>query len=212
MITTVRSTKQQIVDVLRSDILCANIYPGVRLSEMELAKRFGVSRGPIREALSQLVYEGLLVSKPNCGVTVAPLPTDEIRNLVFPIRRTIELFALKQCFDRLTPSDFLAWEDLLDQMDKACREQDEKKIVALDIDFHRSIVARAGKPEIMVLWQAVVAPIRGQFAKTVSQYIATDRLDEVIDDHRNLVDVFRKGNLKAAVAALRQHVAGLISP
>ena len=71
---------------------------------MELAERFGVSRGPIRDALLQLTQEGALVYVPNRGVRVGTPTPDEIRDLLVVLRRRIETSALEQIFDRLTGS------------------------------------------------------------------------------------------------------------
>jgi DNA-binding GntR family transcriptional regulator len=77
----IRSTREQITDRLREDIFSGRLAEGERLQEAKLAERFGVSRGPIREALAQLTQEGLLEAKPNRGVSTVvsacrtPTPT-----------------------------------------------------------------------------------------------------------------------------------------
>ncbi len=205
MINTVRSVREQIVENLRSDVLCSRIHPGARLAEMDLAKRFGVGRGPVREALSQLVCEGLLISKPNCGVTVAAPPTDEVRELIIPIRKTVETYALKSYFHDLTDADFDFWNDILKRMNAAGRKNDVDEIVALDLAFHRSLVTRASQPELHGIWQSVVSQIRGHFGKKIREY--SGRLEAIIEPHRRLVSIIRRGNCSAAVKELRRHIA-----
>ncbi|MFO0427214.1 MAG: GntR family transcriptional regulator [Planctomyces sp.] len=205
MIKTVRSIREQIVDDLRSDVLCCRIHPGARLAEMDLAKRFGVGRGAIREALSQLVSEGLLIAKPNCGVTVASPPTNEVRELIIPIRRTVETYALKSYFKDLNSSDFDFWRDILKQMDAAGRRDDVNELVGLDLAFHRSLVARASQPELLGIWQSVVSQIRGHFGEKIRRY--SGRLEVIIEPHRRLVEIIQKGNCKEAVRELRRHIA-----
>src|SRR5262245_12147295 len=98
---TIRSVREQITERLRDDILSGRLAEGERLQEAKLAERFGVSRGPIREVLAQLTHEGLVEAKPNCGVKVAPSDSEAVRELIVPIRRVIETFALKHFFQEI---------------------------------------------------------------------------------------------------------------
>ena len=67
-----RTMREQIADRIRSDVLSGRIESGTSLREIPLAKQYGVSRAPVRDALLQLTQEGLLEAKPNCGVRVSP--------------------------------------------------------------------------------------------------------------------------------------------
>src|SRR5262245_43386424 len=120
----VRGLRSQIADGIREDILSGRLAEGERLSEMGLAQRFGVSRGPVREALVQLTQEGLLVAKPHCGVRVAAPTPDSVRALIIPIRRTMETYALRLIFDDLNGDDFAAWDRILQRMALACQQKD----------------------------------------------------------------------------------------
>ena len=74
-----RTIREQIADRIRADVLSGRIEPGTSLREVLLAKKYGVSRAPIRDALLQLSQEGLLVAKPNCGVKVGEAPATHCR-------------------------------------------------------------------------------------------------------------------------------------
>jgi len=200
----VKTIREQITDSVRSDILCSRLAAGSRLSEAELSRRFGVSRGPVREALSQLTHEGLLVSKPNCGVSVAPLPTNEIRDLVVPIRRTLETYALKLYFHKLNDSKFHVWEEILLKMELACRNGDEKEVVLQDIAFHQFLISRAEQPDLLAIWQAILVRVRGHFCEVVSQ--RRHMLGQIADEHRQLLEVFHHNDLPAAIEALSRHI------
>ena len=203
---TVRSTREQITDQLREDVLCGRLQTGDRLSEESLAERFGVRRGPIREALSQLTTEGLLVARPNCGVTVAPPAPAPIRELILPVRRTLEVYALRQVFGRLTEADFRFWDDLLFQMERACRRRDVNLVPQLDVALHRYLLERADQPDLLAIWQAIVNRLRAHFWETVRQADADDDLMRLHRHHVELIDAFRSGNLKSAVRALEEHI------
>ncbi len=201
---SIQSVREQITDRLRDDILSGRLAEGERLHEAKLAERFGVSRGPIREVLAQLTHEGLLEAKPNCGVRVAPSDSEAVRDLIVPIRRVIETFALKHFFPDINEHDFLAWEGILHHLKSACERKDQAAIIQYDLAFHRSILVRAGVPALLTIWRTIVARIRKHFRHATARYGA-DFL-EIYQEHRRLVEVFRGGDREAALKALEEHI------
>ncbi|MBP3955967.1 GntR family transcriptional regulator [Gemmata sp. G18] len=202
----VLSTREQITDRLREDVFAGRLHAGDRVSEATLAERFGVSRGPIREALSLLTSEGLFVTKQNCGVTVAPPAPEAIRGLVLPIRQTIEVYAFKQIFDSLTPDDFRYWDDVLYRMDRACQQKEWQLLPQLDLAFHRHVLERAGSPDLLAIWQTIVTRLRAHFWETVREHNERNDLARLHGHHAELLEAFRKGPKTAAVEALERHI------
>ncbi|MGD9648491.1 MAG: GntR family transcriptional regulator [Pirellulales bacterium] len=196
--------REQIVERLRDDLLCGRIGAGERLSEQALVDRFGVSRTPIREALAQLTHEGLLELLPHRGVRVAETPPDEIRELIVPIRRTLESFALGLIFDSLGVDDFRYWETLLDEFKQACKAKDCNATVQCDIAFHRSIIRRAHQKDLEAIWSAIVARVRSHFWQSHRSY---QDLMELYREHKRIVDIFRQGDKQAAIDALAGSIA-----
>lgn len=200
----VHGLREQIVEQLRDDLLCGRIGEGERLSEQELVDRFGVSRTPIREALAQLSHEGLLESSPHRGVRVAPTPPDSVRELIVPVRRTLESFALGLIFDQLTDEDFRAWDAILAELKAACKAKDCNATVRCDIAFHRSIIRRANQKDLEAIWSAIVARVRSHFWHAHRGY---GDLMELYREHARLVEVFRTGDKQASIAALAGSIA-----
>ena len=200
----VHGLRQQIADQLRKEVLSGRLPAGQRLSEKELTARFRVSRTPIREALQQLAHEGIVEAKPNCGVRVAPGAPLAIRELVIPIRRSIEVHALWLFHDEITEEDYACWEEILQRMHKACMADDTATVSEQDIAFHQSIIRRAGQPDLEAIWAVLVARVRSHFEETHPKY---DDLVDVYREHRAVVDAFRQGDLTAATAALAENIA-----
>jgi DNA-binding GntR family transcriptional regulator len=200
----IRTVREQITDRLRDDILTGRLAEGERLQEAKLAERFGVSRGPIREVLAQLTHEGLVEAKPNCGVKVTHSDSDAVRELVVPIRRVIETFALKHFFQEINERDVLAWESILHHLKSACERKDQAAIIQYDLAFHRFLLTRAEVPALLAIWQTIVARIRRHFRHATSHY--GENFMEIYEQHRRLVEVFRGGNREAAVKALEEHI------
>jgi polar amino acid transport system substrate-binding protein len=91
--------RQHIAERLRAAILAGELAPGAALVETSLATQFNVSRGPLREAMRELIEEGLLVTVPYTGTHVIALSADDIREM-YSMRIVLERFAFEQAWDR----------------------------------------------------------------------------------------------------------------
>jgi DNA-binding GntR family transcriptional regulator len=198
------SLREQIVDRIRNDVLSGRLVEGERLNEAKLGEQFRVSRTPIREALQQLTHEGLLEGRPNHGVKVANCPPDSIRELVVPIRRRVETFALRSFFAEISAADFELWDEILRKLRAACVARDFAAIAEYDIEFHRSIVGRANQRDLEAIWMALVARVRSHFWKTQRRDYA-DPLP-IYEEHVRIVEVFRGGDVEAAVKVLEKNI------
>ena len=196
--------REQIVEQIRKDVFAGKLSVGERISENSLVSRFKVSRTPIREALHQLVQEGVLDAKPNHGVRVADEACDSMNELVISIRRMIETFALRSCYDELNEQDFRGWERILVRLEEACRERNYLEIAGLDIEFHRAIILRAGIPVLEAIWTSIVVRMRSHFRATQLNY--SDPMD-VYAEHAAMLEVFRAGDRDLAVKILEENIA-----
>jgi DNA-binding GntR family transcriptional regulator len=196
----IRSLREQVADHLRRDVLAGELSPGEHLREVELARRFGVSRGPVRDALLQLAQEGWLVLEPHCGAKVASPASEGLLPLIRAQRRMVEGFALRLFFKDITPDDFAAWDEILEKMRGACEREDYPAIVLQDIALHLSFMEHAGQPELLDLWLPLVARMRFAYAKYYRNAM------EIYDEHRAIIDAFRRRDLKAAVKALEANI------
>lgn len=195
----IRSVRDQIIDQLRNEVLADELPPHQPLREVELAERFGVSRGPIRDALLQLTQEGALTYVPNRGVRVGIPTSDEARDVLVVLRRQIETTAIEQVFDRLTDDDDDQWREMLEQLHRACEKEDMPSIVKHDIAFHRSLVRRTDSRDLEAIWLTITVRMRLRYSRHKS-------LIEIYDEHARIVDHIHRRNLKAAVRLLGKHI------
>ncbi|MDE2747715.1 MAG: GntR family transcriptional regulator [Chloroflexota bacterium] len=194
-----RTLPEQIAARLRQDILAGQLQPGAPLREVDLSERFGVSRGPVREAFRQLTQQGLLVLEPNKGVRVAQNPSVEVRPLVVQLRRTIEVFVLDSIFDRITEADIEVWDEILRDIKTACEENDLNSLTDNDLRFHQAIIQSHDDKDLFTLWQPIAMRMMMQY----------NRLDDIMDsyrEHRRILEEIRAGDKAAAIEALSTNI------
>ncbi|MFZ5828556.1 MAG: GntR family transcriptional regulator [Planctomycetota bacterium] len=194
-----RTIREQIADRIRADVLSGRLAAGASLREQSLAQQYGVSRGPIRDALLQLTQEGLLVAKPNCGVTVGTSSIEDIQPLVVDLRRRIEVHALRNAFARLTEADVDRLDQTVERLRAACEKMDLAEIVRNDMALHRCILEATGNPDLLAIWLPIVSRMM----------LHCSRHRNMMESHREhaaIVDAIRRRDRKAAVKALEANI------
>ena len=194
-----RTIREQIADRIRDDVIFGRLAEGTSLREQALAKQYGVSRAPIRDALLQLTQEGLLVAKPNCGVRVGSPSGEEIQPLVVELRRKIEVFALRKAFSRLTDNDVQHLEDTVQRLKTACENEDLADVVQQDMALHRHILEATGNTDLLAMWLPIVS-------RMFLHYSRHRNMMESYREHAAIVDAIRRKDRKAAIEALTANI------
>lgn len=194
-----RTLPEQIAARLRQDVLSSKLKPGDPLREIDLSERFGVSRGPVREAFRQLTQQGLLVLEPNKGVRVAQNPSVEVRPLVVELRRIIERFVLESIFEKITEADIKLWEEILADIRQACERNDVDALTEHDLRFHQAIIQSHDDKDLFALWQPIAMRMMMHY----------NRLVDIMDsyhEHERILDAIRADNRAAALDALMANI------
>ena len=145
---------------LRAIIVDGSLSPGSQLSEVELASSFGVSRGPVREALQRLVQEGLLHSEPHRGVFV-PVLTDEDVLDIYVAREALESAAIRAIASNAsTAAASEALDRFVTSMERAEASGDWQAVGNLDLDFHVALVGASGSPRLNRMFTTVISETR----------------------------------------------------
>ncbi len=137
------SVTDQVFDQLHDRIIELDLPPGTKLSEIEVARQFGVSRQPVRDAFYRLSKLGFLSIRPQRATTVSQISTRSVMQARF-IRAAIEAETVRVACERLTEDDHAALWRLLDLQREASEARDRLRFHALDDQFHRELCDRSG--------------------------------------------------------------------
>jgi DNA-binding GntR family transcriptional regulator len=143
---------ESIADHLRDEILDGRLPAGSRLVETELAERFGVSRGPVRDALTELARSGLAVDLPRRGTFVSSLTEQDLEE-VYVIRRAIEEVAVRLAVARVTDADVDALYGILAAVEAAYERDDLTAAWEADMEFHRAYCRLSGNRRLLELFE-----------------------------------------------------------
>lgn len=131
----IKTTADQIADVIRNEIFSGNYLPEDKLKENEIASRLSVSRTPVREALRKLEAEGLAEFRPNKGVIVPQIDNHDIDE-IYELRILIELYCVRKFIRIATEQHFEEMENIIDQMKNSISNKNIPNYFALSLDFH----------------------------------------------------------------------------
>lgn len=143
-----QSTAEMIADRLRTAILHGDLAPGDQLGEAGLAAQFGVSRGPMREAMQRLVSEGLLYSIRNRGIFVIELTTEDVID-VYRARTAIEGGAVDLILRGRRDIAYAALAASVAEMSACAQKGDATGVSDADQEFHQALVESAGSPRLL---------------------------------------------------------------
>jgi DNA-binding GntR family transcriptional regulator len=144
---TTLNSAQLIAQALREQILSGAIAPHTRVTQRDLAAKFGYSPMPARDAVKMLMAEGLVVQEGSKTIVVAPVNTDDFIEIM-DLRVLLEPRALELSIPHLTADDF---ELARAALAKSGTTSDHRQIVADHWDFHRALYRRAGRPRLLSL-------------------------------------------------------------
>ena len=183
-----RNLRGVVTQGVREAIMAGQYPPGSPLGEAELAERFGVSRGPVREALIQLEHEYLVRSYPNRGFFVTALSEQEFDERI-QLRTVLEPIALSSARQRATPAELAVIRKHLRELERTAASGDQAAYVARDYAFHVAIWELSGQPLLKDLLMQISAPV------FVFESILADRYRKAAYDvvadaraHRSIVD------------------------
>jgi len=196
---------EDVTEQLRDAIFRGHFAPGQRLSEEQLARTLGVSRGPIREAFVRLEREGLISSHANRRTVVARLSRRDLEE-VYTIRLALERLAVQYAVHYAQPNDFAAMEANTKSLEEAvARGITEQEAAALDIGFHDLLYRAARHQHALDAWSNIRSQV---YVFMLSRNLANPDFRErvIIHGHRDILDALNKRDEKRAIRSIEEHL------
>ncbi|HXZ62421.1 MAG TPA: GntR family transcriptional regulator, partial [Acidimicrobiales bacterium] len=186
--------RAQAADELRDRILTGRLRPGDRLDLDSLSAEFGTSRTPIREALLELSYEGLVSITPRSGMSVVGItPRDAVDN--FAILAALVGKAAEMATERITP------DGLAELAELAAGIEGADDVVGANRRFHRALNRAAGSPRLLTYLRQAVRVVPGNYFELFPEQEQRARRE-----HAALLEAMEGGDAAAARALAERHV------
>lgn len=198
------SLSMQVADRIRAAIQEGEYHLGEALSELKLAAALGVSRTPVREALSLLQLQGLIEIRPQSGSFVF-MPSEQDVDELCIFRRVVELAALRLSFARRRDDMLADMRKAIAMMEHAQAAGDRVEMARADTAFHQSIAENCGNAYLLgsyALFSGRIAALRTHNVTTINSL-----RNKAMTEHRTIVAALAKGDLDRALAILDEHVS-----
>jgi DNA-binding GntR family transcriptional regulator len=197
---TPSTLKVYLAQRLRESMLSGKYRPGDRLNESMIAREFGVSRIPVREALLQLQESGFVSNHRGKGMFVTLL-SEEDTQMINSVRLVLETEAFKLARARMTPETAAALTNLVDRMEAWKGEPAES--AALDFEFHRTVWGVSGNPYLVKTLEALTTVL---FAHKTFEHVSSELHQWRLNHHRALLDALLNPTAQDIRGALLMHM------
>lgn len=188
-----------IAEALRQEIIEGSLAPGGKLGQEQLARRFGVSRMPVREALRLLATDGLVTLDPNKGARVTPIGIADLRE-IYEMRIAAETLALKIAIPELSNAQIDRAEVLQTELESASFAE----FGALNSRFHRALYEPCNRPRLLAHIDSLSGAADRYLCTAIAQI---DYAGQSHKEHRTLLAFCRQRDAENALTCLSNHIA-----
>jgi DNA-binding GntR family transcriptional regulator len=199
----VENLSARVYNEIKNLILCNEIMPGQKLHHQQLSERLGVSRTPIREALTRLVQEGYVSFLPNRGFTCKEIRMQEAEEL-YELREALEAFAVEKAIATLSEKALRQLRDRVTAYGRDVQNRFTRDRLVYDQDVHLQIAQLTGNETL-----------RNTLSHVFERIVLKRRTDGLYDpargvaahqEHLRLLEAMERRDAPAAVAILRNHI------
>lgn len=199
----------QIYELVKTMIKDGSLEPGEQLVESQLARRLQVSQAPVRDALKQLVHEGLVTHVRHQGSFVTSYTDEEVEQARVA-RAELESIAGRLACGALDADTRSRLDDLIAEMHDAAEAKDLGSFRELDFTFHRAVIEASGNVYLPRMWDIIEPSLRSFHVLGDPDYPGD--WHDVADWHRSLLEALDAGDPDGAAQLFHAHAAGTLLP
>ncbi|TDO69588.1 DNA-binding GntR family transcriptional regulator [Kribbella sp. VKM Ac-2571] len=194
--------RDSVANALRAAVISGELKPGEVYSAPTLGARFGVSATPVREAMLDLVREGLVISLRNKGFRVTDVSDEDLDNLA-ALRQLIEPPTIRDVVPTIPAKDYPRLRRLAEDIVVAAQAGDLIAYIEADRVFHVTLLAYSGNQKLV----DVVSDLRSQTRLLgLTPLVESGRLVTSAAEHHELLDLVEAGDAEGAEQLMRRHI------
>ncbi len=200
-----KTLSEQVFNEIKDAIIAGDLEQGSKITEDKLAKQYGISRGPLREAIGQLEGRRLVERKSNLGARVVSLSNTDLIDLLV-IRESLEGMACRMAASRVTPAQIAKLEALLlaHADTEAVKSGRGYFQGSGDADFHQVIISACGNNRLIGLLDGELYSLLRLYRHQMS--MRPGRPAAALKEHRTVLSALKPGDGDKAEAAMRTHI------
>ncbi|MBU1154993.1 MAG: GntR family transcriptional regulator [Proteobacteria bacterium] len=177
--------------------------PGQKIISNDLAKRLDISITPVIQALNRLEASNFVTYVPNKGYFVSEITEEDARQL-YMAREALELYILPTVIENMTAKNFDEIKEAFSLQRSEAKNLVGRRLILLDAQFHLKIASFSGNDIICHMLQEIFEKL---YLRYRPEYLGSNRIKEVAEEHRNLLEALRQRDVDKALAAIRHHIA-----
>ena len=202
-----KTLSEQVFNELKDAIIAGDLEQGSKITEDRLAKQYGISRGPLREAIRRLESIRLLVRVPHAGMRVVIL-TSEIMEEIYTVREALEGMSARLAAQRMSDEDIASLSELLDKHQNSIDKSQGKHYFQRegDLDFHFRIAKASHNKWLIDLLSSELYQLLRMCRQRSGQTPA--RPLQALQEHRRIVEAIQMRDPELAELLMRRHISG----
>ena len=197
-----RTLWEQVRDRLREDILAGRLEPGTELSEVALARDFGTSRGPLREALGRLASEGLVTITPRRGAVVTQLSRQEFID-AYQVREALETLAVRLAVPLLSDAEVAHMRELCELMERAAGDDEVHVFFETNNSFHEGLVRGSRNRKLLEVYRMLVGQMVPYLPRSLE---LRGSLQQSVEEHQAILAAIEARDAERAAQLLAEHI------